>query len=133
MTEPDFTYFRPDHKPEPTPKKPYNGLKRSPLKKKAKEPTGEKEVFLQIWNERPHVSQVSGDPLGEEPNVWFFAHLLGKKAYPKFRLKKQAIYLMTPDEHYEYDHGSPEGSEWDKVFELKDQLKIEYYKPQETI
>ncbi len=133
MTEPDFTYFRSDPKPDPTPKNPYKGLKRTAIKKKVKEPTGEKEVFLQIWNERPHVSQVSGDPLGEEPNVWFFAHLLGKKAYPRFKLKKENIFLMTPDEHLEYDCGDPEGSEWDKVYQLKEELKIEYYKPSPTI
>lgn len=118
--------FFPDPKPTPKQKKPYLGIKRS-IKA-----TGQKTIFMEIWNERPHVSEVSGEYLGNEPNVSFFSHILGKKAYPRFILNKNNILLMTFEEHYEFDFGSPEGSMWDKVFELKEQLKIEYHLPRQT-
>lgn len=130
-------YWNSNPKPEKTPKKPYKGLKRTALKKKFNKPTGEKDLFLEIWNERPHVSEINGDPLGETPHVYFFMHVVGKKAYPNFRLKKKNIKLATFDQHYYYDNGGPcpdpNPKDWDKIHELADELKIEYYKPKPTV
>lgn len=95
-------------------------------------PTGEKEVFESIWNERPHLSQVNDEPLGDEANVCFFAHILpkGKNKYPEFKLNKQNIVLMSFDQHHLWDNGS-RGElrllpEWDKIFELEASLKEQY-------
>ena len=61
-----------------------------------------KKMFVEIWEEREHVSQVSGKPL-LYPNHsqwhWQFAHILGKQAYPKYRHRKENIMLMLPEEH----------------------------------
>ena len=37
-----------------------------------------KKFFLQVWNKRPHYSEVSGDYLGSEPLTIFFHHILPK-------------------------------------------------------
>lgn len=60
------------------------------------------KLFLEIWNERPHVSEISGRPLlyPQHPQWhWQFAHILGKGAYPAFKFKKENIMLMLPEEH----------------------------------
>ena len=60
-------------------------------------------MFEAIWNDRPHVSEISGQRLIENPNdfhfYWQFAHVLGKQAYPRYKLNPENIMLMTWKEH----------------------------------
>jgi hypothetical protein len=109
-----------------------------------KKPTGEKDVFLEIWEERERVSFVTGVELSqyEETDLFpnLFAHVLSKKQYPKFRLNKKNIVLLTPDEHYLYDQGTiadrqvyantcaPYKCDWIKLLTLQIELKLEYGK-----
>ena len=62
-----------------------------PYKFKQREPTGEMDVFKAIWDERPHVSEISGKPLDKYEGTEFFPnlfmHILDKKNYPKYRLE----------------------------------------------
>lgn len=122
--------FRPDPKPEPKQKKQRKPLKRTPIKYR-KKPTGEREIFIQIANERGRKSEISGKyihPLGPEN----FMHVLakGQNKFPKFKLYKKNIRIVTADEHQEYDHGSQEKlrklTEWKWIFELRDELIEEY-------
>jgi hypothetical protein len=115
--------FRPDPKPErkEKAKKPYR------FKKK---PTGEKEVFEMIWKERPHKSQITGDPIHEARPINFL-HVLPKaqNKYPKFKLLKQNIILGTEEDHYAWDHAREsikDSPKWKWVFELETQLKEKY-------
>ena len=88
------------------------------------------ELFETIWAERPHVCSISGDPLGDQLNPWFFAHILGKGAYsnPLMSLNPENIALMTPDMHFKYDHQGVEGdSRFDWLLEKKQELKEWYY------
>jgi hypothetical protein len=87
------------------------------------------DLFKEIWAERPHVSFVSGKPVYFI--AWTFAHVLSKGAYPAFKLKKENIILLTPEEHYKLDHETHKAKadkSFDKVFELASKLKTEYYK-----
>ena len=92
--------------------------------------TGEKDLFLEIWEERAHVSQISGKHLGDTPRAHYFAHILGKGAYPGFRLRKDNIVLMTIEEHSIFDHSgkSKDDSRFDWVHERADRLRQEYNK-----
>lgn len=117
--------FRPDPKPV---KKPKNI---SYYKFKHK-PTGLLDLYKEIWNERPHTSQISGEPLGEF-SIMFFSHILqkGQNKYPKFKLNKQNIVLKTYDQHYLWEHNK--GNlvtlpEWKWIFELEASLKEQYKK-----
>lgn len=89
-------------------------------------PTGEGVVFKEIWNERPHISFVSGTRLNN-PYPTNFAHVLPKKKYPKLRLEKENIVLLTFDEHFQWDNGLrselAELPQWEKMFELEERLK----------
>lgn len=55
-------------------------LKRKPIKKKFRKKTGEKELFLQIWESRDHYCANKNCKiyLGEEPLVHYFAHIKSK-------------------------------------------------------
>lgn len=91
--------------------------------------TGELDLFKQIWTERPHESEVSGELLYEFSPA-YFAHLLSKGAYPGFRLKKENIILMTFEEHQLFDHQTHKAKKdkrFDWVFAKKEELKSEYY------
>ncbi len=95
-----------------------------------KKPTGELELFLEIWNERPHKSEVSGEPLYYF-DVSNFSHVLpkAKGKYPKMKLYKKNIMLKTREEHdlWEYHkYKIVDDPKWKKVFELANELKIEY-------
>lgn len=94
--------------------------------------TGELEMFKQIWEERPHVSEVSGTPLlpmGHPKWHWQFAHIVSKKTYNKFRLRKDNIVLVTPDEHDAYDKrgGTKLDPAWIWVHKKADELRTEYH------
>jgi len=68
------------------------------------------DLFLQIWEKRPHKSEVSGEYLGKEPLTIFFHHILPKEKYPEACFDEENIILLTLDEHtnvesnmYKYD------------------------------
>lgn len=114
--------FTPDPKPEKT-------IKAKKAYKYVKKPTGEKEVFKKIWEERGPYSQVSGVFLGEF-NHCFFAHILpkAKNKYPHFKLNPENIVLMTLKEHHDFDFArhNCKGGQWLWVFEQEAILKEEY-------
>lgn len=81
--------------------------RKSQIVKKSKQPTGERELFLEIWNERLHYCE---NPkcrkwLGHEPNVQFFSHRKSKGAHPELRLEKSNIDLLCKECHYQEDFG----------------------------
>lgn len=86
------------------------------------------EMFKQIWRDRPHYSEVSGEPLIGF-NLAYFSHILSKGAHPKHKLNPENILLKTVQEHNEWEFGDRERlrkeSKWKKVFELQERLKNE--------
>ena len=58
-----------------------------------------RNFFLEIWKERKHYSEVSGDYLGNEPLSTFFHHILPKEKYPDEAYNKSNIILLTLPEH----------------------------------
>ena len=97
------------------------------MAKTVRKKTGELQLFQEIWEERKHACQVCGEPLPAF-DIWNFAHVLGKKAYQKFRLEKANIILMCRKHHHQYDNQSTADDPlftW--VLELKQKLKEKYY------
>tara|TARA_R100000742_G_C4270610_1_gene89347 strand:+ start:570 stop:989 length:420 start_codon:yes stop_codon:yes gene_type:complete len=91
------------------PRKPLAGttiqpaLRKTPLRRSA--PKGKSSLnqdhlfFKEIWNKRPHRSEISGVYLGKEPSSAFFHHILPKNKYPQIRMDEENIILLTLDEH----------------------------------
>lgn len=100
-----------------------------PLKKK-REPTGELELFKEIYKERGGRCEITGEKIIFDP--WCFAHILAKKPYPRFRLLKANIVMVKKEIHILYDN---EGRErlLDKypaaieIYHRKESLKTLYY------
>jgi hypothetical protein len=82
------------------------------------------QLFKEIWEEREHISELSGEPLlpfGHWQWHWCFLHILPKGTYPKWKFEKKNIILGTVKEHENQDH-IPE------FLKLRERLKAEYYK-----
>lgn len=89
----------------------------------------QKDMFAEIWDERPHVSELSGDellPKGHSQWHWQFLHVLPKGSFPKFELKKENILLGTVAEH---DHQD----QYEVFRKKKVELLKEYYGPDKFI
>jgi len=91
-------------------------------------PENQMAMFKEIWKEREHFSQIT-----TSVPIFFdhfcFAHVISKGAYPRFKLLKQNIVLMTPQQHDVYDNRTTMArglSAFDWVFELKE-LFIQLY------
>lgn len=100
-------------------------------KKKSKKPSDKRqqEMFKKMWSEREHESELSGAWLGDEMNAWFFAHILGKGAYPHLKLVEENIMLLTQSEHWEVDqntHKAKENPLYKPYFDKAEELKIKY-------
>lgn len=103
--------------------------KDKPTKQYVRKITGELEMFKEIWAERQHYSDVSGEYLGDTLKPHFFAHVLPKGSYGKYRLKKENIILLTEKEHTQLDHAVHEikdDPKWEFVFRLREDLEIKY-------
>lgn len=68
-------------------------------KKKA---TGEREMFLEIWNERPHNCVKCGKRL-PYPMANFFSHIKPKSTHPELRLCKSNVELLCAECHYNHE------------------------------
>ena len=64
-------------------------------------------LYKEIWEERPHFSQISKTPLGREIKSIYFDHLLEKNSYPSLKYEKNNIVLVTGEEHKAKSDGFP--------------------------
>ncbi|NBW33755.1 MAG: hypothetical protein EBR30_01720 [Cytophagia bacterium] len=69
------------------------------LDKKVSQTSEMRQFFLKIWKKRLHYSQISFTPLGKEPLITFFHHILPKEKYPQAMFDEENIVLLTLDEH----------------------------------
>ncbi len=104
---------------------------RIPKKTEKQKKVNEDDIafFKEIWEKRPHYSEVSGDFLGDEFNVCFFSHILTKGSYPRFRHNKDNIILMSYAEHQEWEFTDRKDQKWTEIRDLSEELVIEYYNP----
>lgn len=103
------------------------GINRADIKKK------DREFFKEIWDSRPHFSEVSGKPLNYEfsPAMFFcFSHVASKGAYPSLRHWKYNIVLTTREEHQEWEFMSRKGlgPEFDFKKKMLEHCIQSYYK-----
>jgi len=85
--------------------------------------TGELQLFLEIWSEREHISELSGKPLlniGHSKWHWQFLHVLPKGRFKSLRLDKRNILLALPEEHDHQDR-------YEVFVKRKEELLLEIY------
>ena len=92
-----FHQYKRQEKNKPIVSTSINSFKEKKIKAKSKA-SGQLALFKEIWNERAHVSELSGDKISMF-DVFCFHHILTKAAYPKFLLFKPNIIILTRAEH----------------------------------
>jgi hypothetical protein len=108
-----------------------NDQYRKPIKIKRKT-TGEKDFFESLWNsDKAKVSALTGLPLSDQNDAraHFFAHILPKGKYPKFRLNPDNIMYLELEEHYKWDFERFKcliDPAWAHIIELENKLKKQY-------
>lgn len=82
-------------------------------------------IFMDIWNERRHHSEVSGRWLGKEALTIFFHHILPKSGFPDAIFDVENIILLTSDEHAKVEN---DPSFYEEVNKRREKLKEKYGK-----
>lgn len=82
-----------------------------------------RNMFMDVWKKRPHVSEVSGDRLYEPVSTAYFHHILPKSKYPEAQMDEENIILMTLNEH-----ANVEGDiyRYEEVNKRREKLKLKY-------
>ena len=92
------------------------------------------ELFKEIWAETAHISFLTNRQL-KYFDIKVFAHILPKGRYPKFKLLKENIILLHPEEHTLLDQGTEKQRleysnkwkcDWNQIYIKKEQLLIKY-------
>jgi len=103
---------------------------KSSIKPKFRAPDGQLDLFKSMWSNLPRVSELSGEKLWIF-DVFNYHHLLTKQAYPKFRLFKPNIIMLTRNEHrlihaHSFEDLIKMDIRWQKVADRYQQLKEMY-------
>ena len=85
-----------------------------------------REMFLRVWKQRPHKSEISGERLGTEPLSIFFHHILPKEKYKDATLDEENIILLTLDEHSNVESDI---YRYEEVNKRREYLKTKYNIP----
>jgi len=88
------------------------------------------EFFKDEWLKRKHECYVCGEPLVFFSPYWM-AHVLGKGAFPAFKLFSGNLVILCGDCHDLYDKKTDEAKSkpmFAELFELKEKLEILYHK-----
>ena len=85
-----------------------------------------REMFLRVWKQRPHKSEISGERLGTEPLSIFFHHILPKEKYKDATLDEENIILLTLDEHSNVENDI---YRYEEVNKRREYLKTKYNIP----
>lgn len=80
------------------------------------------EFFHEIWKERPHKSEISGENLFEFSSA-LFHHILLKEKYKEAAFDKENIILLSLAEH-EHVHTNMHFNE--EINKRREELKIKY-------
>lgn len=81
-------------------------IKKMIRRRKLHSPTGERELFAEIWKERPHVCTHCGTELPEPARSYYFSHIKSKGAFPELRLEKSNIELTCLKCHQDWEFGN---------------------------
>ena len=80
-------------------------------------------IFMDIWHDRRHYSEISGRWLGKEPLSTFFHHILPKSSYPNAMFDTENIILLTTNEHGQVEI-TPQCFE--EINKRREKLKLKY-------
>jgi len=79
----------------------------------------------EIWEKRPHYSELSLKWLGNEPNTCFFHHIYSKSSHPDLEFIADNIIQLTADEHAEVEANS---TKFHLINTKREEIRIKYGK-----
>lgn len=86
-----------------------------------------KELFIEIWSERPHECEGCGAYLPEPAIAHYFSHLNSRGALKKATYDKDNIVLKCVACHYKWDFGARDSiPNSEKLLEKKLEIKRKY-------
>ena len=92
--------------------------------------TSQIEIFKEIYEERPHISELSGERIEYQIDtpLWrsLFMHVLPKGRFPLLRTSKDNILLGTPTEHTLIDNGTEEQREEYRIEKLREGVVVRW-------
>lgn len=74
-------------------------FKHKPKKNKTDETAQQWNVFMNIWQKRKHISEISGKQVFSPPTMANFHHLLWKSKFPEAKFDENNIIILTMEEH----------------------------------
>jgi len=80
-------------------------------------------VFKEIWEERPHYSEISWTPLGREILSIYFHHILPKSTWEEAMFDKDNIILLSGDEHTLVEN---DPTRYEEINKRREKLKEKY-------
>ena len=83
-----------------------------------------KDFFLDIWREKSHYSEISGQFLGNVPKTLYFHHLLLKSKHPEAMYDRENIVLLTAEEH---SNVHLDESRYELINKKRELLKTKYH------
>lgn len=101
-------------------------IKSEQIEEKRKEIEKQWNLFLKIWNDREHKSEVSSMYLGKEPLSIYFHHILPKEIYYEAKYDPENIILLTWEEHADVELNK---QKFDIINEKRLQLLLKYKTP----
>ncbi len=81
------------------------------------------QIFLSIWEKRPHRSIISNKYLGKEPLTIYFHHILPKSKYEYAKYDRENIVLLTFEEHQKVEQDI---YYYEVINKIREKLKIKY-------
>lgn len=104
-----------------------SGRRKTPQFKAKRKRTGEGEVFMRVWNERPHYCTVCTKHLSEPIRTYYFMHIVPKGRLPEARLDEENIALGCFECHRTYDQGLPQNNPlFGKLLKKKEEIEQKY-------
>lgn len=89
----------------------------------------ERDMFIEIWKERPHFCTSCHKNLGSTPSAHYFSHIIPKSRRNDLRLSKDNIVLECIECHTLWESASNERKRTMKNFNHK----LEYIKDKDYI
>lgn len=90
--------------------------------------TGELDLFLLLWDMRPHRCVICNKRLNEF-SVGYFSHLCSKGSLSAARLDPENIEILCNECHYQADfvtHKAKKDSRFSAYFKKAEKIKIKY-------
>jgi len=80
-------------------------ITKSSIKPKFKKATGEWDMFMEIWDEKPHNCENCRCNLGDKPEAFMFSHIITKGSNSSLRLVKDNIEVLCYSCHQKWEFG----------------------------